>query len=268
MRNRVVVLIFSLAVLTGCTLSGVQPDRPQSQLEIAVIVAKQVPAPAGAPYTAINRNQPFFTKEEIRYARHHAFERYSPLDGLGRCGTASARIGKEVMPVQRRGPIGMVRPSGWQVTRYNHVAGRYLYNRCHLIGYQLAGENANPLNLITCTRYMNVAGMLPFENQVSEYVRKTGNHVLYRVTPVFKENNLVAEGALMEAWSLEDEGAVHFNVFTYNIQPGVVINYADGSSHAAGESLSDDAAAVRKSIERHQRRTARKARQDKRMPTD
>lgn len=172
------------------------------------------------------------------------------------------------MPVQRRGAIGMVKPSGWQVTRYGHVAGRYLYNRCHLIGYQLAGENANPLNLITCTRYMNVVGMLPFENQVSEYVRKTGNHVLYRVTPVFREDNLVAEGALMEAWSLEDEGAVHFNVYAYNIQPGVAINYADGSSHLVGGGASEEDAAVRKSIERHQRRTARKTGLDKMMPAD
>lgn len=268
MGNRVVVLIFPLAVLTGCTLSNVAPDRPLSQSEIAAIVEKQVPAPAGVPYTAINRNQPFFTKEEIHYARHHSFERYSRLDHLDRCGTASARIGQEVMPVKRRESIGMVKPSGWQVARYAHVDGRYLYNRCHLIGYQLAGENANPLNLITCTRYMNTKGMLPFENQVAEYVRKTGNHVLYRVTPVFRKDNLVAQGALMEAWSLEDDGKIHFNVYTYNIQPGVAINYADGSSHAVGEAVSDDATAVRKSIERHRRKTARKRHQDKMMPAD
>lgn len=262
------VLMLSLVVLTGCTLSSVAPDRPLSQSDIAALVEKQAPAPAGMPYAAINRNQPFFTKEEISYARNHIFERYSRLDHLGRCGTASARIGQEVMPAGRRGAIGMVRPSGWQVARYDHVEGRYLYNRCHLIGYQLAGENANPLNLITCTRYMNTKGMLPFENQVAEYVRKTGNHVLYRVTPVFRESNLVAWGALMEAWSLEDDGKVHFNVFTYNTQPGVAINYTDGSSQLAGETVPDDAVAVRKSIERHRRRAARKRFQDKRMPAD
>ena len=262
------VLILSLAVLTGCTLSSVAPDQPLSQSEIADLVEKQAPAPAGVPYATINRNLPFFTREEIGYARRHAFERYSRLDHLARCGTASARIGHEVMPTGRRGAIGMVRPSGWQVARYDHVEGRYLYNRCHLIGYQLAGENANPLTLITCTRYMNTKGMLPFENRVADYVRETGNHVLYRVTPVFRESDLVARGALMEAWSLEDEGKVHFNVFTYNIQPGVAINYADGSSHAAGDAASDDAVAVRKSIERHRRKAARKKYQDKMMPAD
>ncbi len=184
----------------------------------------------GKHHTVVNGNMPKFTKADIAKGMNQSFEEYSRLDRLGRCGRAFARVGEDVMPVEKRKPIGKIKPTGWQYTKYSFVDGKYLYNRCHLIGYQLAGENANPLNLITCTRYMNVKGMLPFENQVSEYVRKTGNHVLYRVTPVFKENNLVADGALMEAWSLEDNGRLHFNVFVHNIQPGVAINYTDGTS--------------------------------------
>lgn len=267
--NRLFPLMLSLTIiLTGCTLSNVAPDRPMSGEDIASIVKKQVPKPDGSPYAIVNRNLPFFTEQEISHAQQHAFERYSRLDYLKRCGVASARIGKEVMPTQRREPIGMVKPSGWQVARYGHIEGRYLYNRCHLIGFQLAGENANPQNLITCTRYMNVKGMLPFENRVAEYVRKTGNHVLYRVTPVFKENDLVAQGALMEAWSLEDKGKVHFNIFTYNIQPSIEINYADGSSHAVGEVSSDDGKAIRKSIERHRRKQGKLKHQEQTISID
>ena len=159
------------------------------------------------------------------------FETYSELDRLGRCGTAYANICLEIMPTDFRGEIGQVKPSGWQTVKYDCVDGGYLYNRCHLIGYQLAGENANKQNLITGTRYMNVTGMLPFENMVDDYVEETQNHVLYRVTPIFEGKNLVASGIQMEAFSVEDDGeGVCFNVFVYNVQPGVTIDYATGDS--------------------------------------
>ncbi len=169
------------------------------------------------------------------------FERYSELDRRGRCGTALALVGRETMPVVRREGIGMVRPSGWQIARYPWVDGEYLFNRCHLIGYQLAGENANARNLITGTRSMNVLGMLPYEDEAAYYVRRTGNHVLYRVTPLFEGRNLVASGVLMEAESLEDGGDdLQFCVWCYNVEPGVAIDYRTGESHADG-TMGDDA---------------------------
>jgi DNA-entry nuclease len=156
---------------------------------------------------------------------------YSPLDHLDRCGVAVANVCREIMPKEERGSIGMVKPSGWHTVKYDVVKDKYLYNRCHLIGYQLSGENANKGNLITGTRYLNMEGMLPFENAVAEYVENTGNHVLYRVTPIFEGNNLLASGVLMEAWSVEDYGdGICFNVYCYNVQPGVVIDYATGKS--------------------------------------
>lgn len=183
------------------------------------------------PYIEINGNKPYFTKEELTTS---SYEYYTDLDSLGRCGVCYACIGKDIMPTEERGPIGMVKPSGWHTVKYDFVDGKYLYNRCHLIGFQLAGENANVKNLITGTRYLNVQGMLPFENEVADYVQDTGNHVMYRVTPVFKENNLVANGVLMEAYSVEDKGkGVCFNVFCYNNQPGVIIDYATGESKLA-----------------------------------
>ena len=185
-----------------------------------------------SPYTVVNGNIPYFSEEE---KTTEVFETYSELDELGRCGVAYANICIDIMPTEERGEIGSVKPSGWQTIRYNDlIDGNYLYNRCHLIGYQLAGENANVCNLITGTRYLNVEGMLPFENDVADYVESTGNHVLYRVTPVFDGDNLVASGVLMEAWSVEDNGeGICFNVFCYNVQPGIGINYADGSSWVA-----------------------------------
>ena len=213
-------------------------------------------------YTVINKNQPFFTKEEIEEGLAKSFERYSDLDSLGRCGIAYARIGKELMPTEPRGKIGMIKPSGWKTIKYDFVDGRYLYNRCHLIGFQLAGENANPLNLITGTRYLNVIGMLPFENDVAQFVKKTDRHVLYRVTPIYKDNELVARGVLIEALSLEDGGKLHYNVFCHNVQPNVVIDYATGNSRLADGSdtvQSDkDAKAIQKSIERHKKKEAKK----------
>ncbi len=183
----------------------------------------------GTPYKTLNDNQPEFTKKEKK--RKKVFEKYSKLDSLGRCQVAYANIGKELMPTEERESIGMVKPSGWQTAKYDNVEGKYLYNRCHLIGYQLSGENANRKNLITGTRYMNTEGMLPFENQIAEYVKSTGNHVLYRVTPIYEDDDLVAKGVQMEAYSVEDKGkGVCFNVYAYNVQPGIEIDYATGES--------------------------------------
>lgn len=182
-----------------------------------------------APYIEINGNRPFFTQDEIVT---NSYEFYSELDALGRCGTAIACVGVDLMPTEPRGTIGSVRPSGWHTVKYHDIIpDNYLYNRCHLIGYQLAGENANPLNLITGTRYLNREGMLPFEEQVSTYVKKTQNHVIYRVTPYYEGDNLVASGVFMEALSVEDEGKeLAFCVYCYNVQPGIVIDYANGDS--------------------------------------
>ena len=184
----------------------------------------------GKPYVVINDNDPDFTDADMTTT---SFESYGELDGLGRCTTAFANIGKDLMPAEKRGSIGEVKPTGWQTAKYDNVDGKYLYNRCHLIGYQLTGENANAKNLITGTRYLNVDGMLPFENMVADYINETGNHVLYRVTPVFYGDNLVASGVHMEAESVEDNGdGILFNVYCFNAQPGIAIDYATGSSHA------------------------------------
>ena len=188
-----------------------------------------IPQYSGKPFVKINSNVPSFSvKDEKR------IEEYSELDKYGRCGPAIAKVGKELMPDKKRESIGQVRPSGWHTVKYEGIIkDRYLYNRCHLIGYQLAGENANEKNLITGTRYLNVDGMLPFENEIADYVKSTGNHVLYRVTPIFKGKELVARGVQMEAKSLEDGGrGVSFNVYCYNVQPGIIIDYKDGSSYA------------------------------------
>ena len=190
-----------------------------------------LPEYSGAPYVALQQNKPTFTAEQQKAT---AFEQYSELDALGRCGPAFACVGKELMPTKERGAIGAVKPSGWQIAKYDFVDGKYLYNRCHLIGYQLTGENANVKNLITGTRALNVQGMLPFENTVADYVKSTGNHVLYRVTPIFRGANLVASGVTIEALSVEDGGTgVCFYIYCYNAQPGVEINYQNGTSRAA-----------------------------------
>ena len=192
---------------------------------------EEVPEYDAQPYVCLEGNIPSFTPEELTAQGR---EEYAPLDLLGRCGSAFAVVGRETMPTQERGPIGQVKPSGWHLAKYDCVDGKYLYNRCHLIGYQLTGENANVKNLITGTRYLNVEGMLPFENEVAEYVEKTGNHVAYRVTPVFREGELLARGVVMQGQSVEDEGAgVRFHVFVYNVQPGVELDYATGDSRLA-----------------------------------
>ena len=190
---------------------------------------REIPAYSGTPYTEVNGNQPYFTEEELTT---QSFETYSELDSLGRCGVAYANVGQDLMPTEDRESIGSVTPSGWINREYD---GEYLYNRCHLIGFQLTGENANEENLITGTRYLNVEGMLPFENLVADYGKETENHVLYRVTPIYEGQNLLASGVVMEAESVEDDGqGVRFCVYVYNVQPGVAIDYATGESWQEG----------------------------------
>lgn len=197
----------------------------------------------------ISNNIPQFSSSEITTK---SFERYSQLDYLGRCGTAVACIGRDIMPTEEREAIGQVKPSGWQLVKYDIVDGKYLYNRCHLIGYQLTGENANEKNLITGTRSMNVDGMLPYENMVAEYVKETDNHVMYRVTPIYDGNNLLAKGVQMEAFSVEDNGAgICFNVFVFNVQPGIEINYADGTSGLIDTAEKDDLASSENTTEQY-----------------
>ena len=187
----------------------------------------------GEPYVVINDNNPDFTEADMTTA---SFESYGELDGLGRCTTAYANIGKDLMPTEKRGSIGEVKPTGWQTAKYDNVDGKYLYNRCHLIGYQLTGENANAKNLITGTRYMNVEGMLPFEDEVAAYIKETDNHVMYRVTPVFEGDDLIASGVQMQAESVEDDGVgISFNVYVYNVQPYVVIDYKTGENWEGDE---------------------------------
>ena len=187
-----------------------------------------IPPYSGSPYTALNDNVPDFQPADLTT---NSYETYSDLDSLGRCGVAVASVGTDLMPTKARGSISSVKPTGWVSVQYDIVDGKNLYNRCHLIGYQLTAENANKRNLITGTRYLNVSGMLPFENLVADYVKETENHVLYRVTPYFEGDNLVANGVQIEAESVEDQGeGVLFNVYCYNVQPGVVIDYTTGES--------------------------------------
>ena len=202
-----------------------QPQQTQS------FDLSSIPEYNGRAYVAVNNNIPYFTKSEYTTT---SFETYASLDKLGRCGVAFACVGRDIMPTEERGSIGSVKPTGWQTIRYENVDGKYLYNRCHLLGFQLTGENANTRNLITGTRYLNIEGMLPFENMVADYVQETNNHALLRVTPIFEGNNLLASGVLMEGLSMEDNGAgICFNVYCYNVQPGIVIDYSDGSNYAA-----------------------------------
>lgn len=190
---------------------------------------QEIPEYNGKGYVIINNNNPNFKEEEINTK---TFEKYSDLDLLGRCGVAFANVSKETMPNKEREPIGMIKPSGWQYSKYNFIDGKYLYNRCHLIAYQLTAENANKKNLITCTRYANATTMLKFENKVANYIKRTNNHVLYRVTPIFNDIDLVAKGIQMEAYSVEDNGrGIKFNVYVYNVQDGVTIDYKTGNNY-------------------------------------
>lgn len=226
------VLVLSL-LLSGCGL-GLPPENQQASA--GSVSLEEVPAYSGSPYVELDGNQPGFSLEE---RTTDSFETYSTLDALGRCGPAYACIGQDLMPTEDRESISSVRPTGWVQAEYDFVEGGSLYNRCHLIGFQLTGENANEENLITGTRYMNVEGMLPFENMVADYIKETGNHVLYRAAPIFEGENLVASGVVMEALSVEDEGeGVCFHVYVYNVQPGVEIDYATGESWETKDSAS------------------------------
>ena len=226
------VLVLSL-LLSGCELGLPQENQQASAVSVSL---EEVPAYSGSPYVELDGNQPGFSLEE---RTTDSFETYSTLDALGRCGPAYACIGQDLMPTEDRESISSVLPTGWVQAEYSFVDGGSLYNRCHLIGFQLTGENANEENLITGTRYMNVEGMLPFENMVADYIKETGNHVLYRAAPIFEGENLVASGVVMEALSVEDEGeGVCFHVYVYNVQPGVEIDYATGESWETRDSAS------------------------------
>ena len=218
-------LMLAAGVLPGLMM-GVYAAEPVSILD-------EIPAYAGEPYVAIDDNVPDL---DLSDAADGSFETYSDLDELGRCGVAYSNIGQDLMPTEDRGDISEVQPTGWVQAQYDIVSGGSLYNRCHLVGFQLTGENANKENLITGTRYLNTEGMLPFENMVADYIKETGNHVLYRVTPVFEGDDLVASGVRMEAMSVEDEGeGILFDVYCYNVQPGIAIDYATGESWLEGE---------------------------------
>ncbi len=223
----------SLVLLVFLVIVGVYHNEISSTLAYLTgnnysYTLDNIPEYDGKNYVIINDNKPDFDESDYSSS---SYESYSDLDYLGRCGTAIANIGKDLMPTEERGSIGSVKPTGWHTIKYDNVDGKYLYNRCHLIGYQLTGENANTKNLITCTRQMNTEGMLEFENEVADYIKETGNHVLYRVTPIYKEDNLLSSGVQMEGWSVEDSGeGISFNVFVYNVQDGIEIDYKTGES--------------------------------------
>ena len=232
----ILIILIVTATFTSCgkmqSLEKLDKDIEQLKTELQAL-----PEDTDGAYAVLANNEPEFTEEDMTT---ESFEFYSELDSEGRCGVVYANLGLDLMPTEDRQSIGQVKPSGWQTVKYDNVDGKYLYNRCHLIGFQLAGENANEKNLITGTRYMNTEGMLPFENMVADYIKETGNHVLYRVTPFFEGNNLVASGVQMEAKSVEDNGeGICFNVYVYNIQPGIEIDYATGESWAAKEDKQD-----------------------------
>lgn len=233
-RKKIITVIVGVCFsLSALIFSDIIPQEQGYLPNVANVSVDRenynIPEYSGKPYVEVNYNQPFFTDDEVTT---EPFEVYSELDLLGRCGVAYANVCQELMPTKERGQIGKVKPSGWHTVKYPGVIkDLYLYNRCHLIGFQLAGENANEKNLITGTRYLNVEGMLPFENEVADYVNKTNHHVLYRVTPIFTDDNPVADGVLMEAYSVEDFGeGVSFCVFVYNVQPGIEIDYQTGES--------------------------------------
>ncbi len=239
--KKLLALLLAFAVLFS--FSGCEEEELDLALDIAIAVLEEletyevpidaesleeIPPYSGDPFVSVNGNVPFFVEEELTT---ESYEFYSELDPLGRCGVTMACIGTDLMPTEGRGSISSVKPTGWHSVQYDCVEGKSLYNRCHLIGFQLAGENANRQNLITGTRYLNVEGMLPFEEMVADYVKETDNHVLYRVTPLFTGDNLVADGVLMEGWSVEDEGeSICYCIYAYNVQPGIGIDYATGDS--------------------------------------
>lgn len=221
------IFLLSVLLLCACTI----PTNPNNGPGSKTVTLANIPDYSGEPYVILNDNKPEFSNDDLTT---NSYEHYSELDELGRCGVAEACIGKDLMPTEDRESISHITPSGWLQAEYEHVEGKHLYNRCHLIGFQLTGENANERNLITGTRYMNTEGMLPFENMIVDYIKETNNHVLYRVSPIFEEDCLLANGVQMEAMSVEDEGeSICFNVYAFNVQPGVDINYATGESSLA-----------------------------------
>lgn len=225
-----------------------------------------VPDYSGDSYIAVNNNEPYFTADDLTT---EAFENYSELDALGRCGTAYANVCLETMPTEKRGSISEVKPTGWHSVKYDNVDGKSLYNRCHLIGYQLTAENANKQNLITGTRYLNVDGMLPFENMVADYVKETNNHVLYRVTPIFTGDNLVADGVLMEGYSVEDKGdGICFCVYAYNVQPGITIDYVTGDSWLSGDGSSNGSNTGSSQVTKHEDEHQEDAHHDEAVQTE
>jgi len=236
-KKELVLVIATLLLINfaGCNaiLEVLRESISHYEPEILTDVFKDTPTFSEYPYVIVNENKPIFSDKELS---PNCVEKYSELDKLGRCGVAFAVIGKESMPTGKRQNISNIRPTGWHTTKYDVVSGKYLYNRCHLIAYQLTSENANPKNIITGTRYMNEQGMLPLENLVADYVKETDNHVAYRVSPVFKDENLLASGVQIEAFSIEDDGyGICFNIYCFNAQPKVIINYTTGES-----SLDDD----------------------------
>ena len=238
--NILLILIVSFSVLNGCSAGENNffndlDITAQSASDYVNYDLTNIPDYDGKAYVELNGNVPEFSESEKTYSE--SFEEYGKLDSLGRCTYAVSCIGKDLMPTEKRGSIGSVKPSGWHISKYDFVDGKYLYNRCHLIGYQLTAENANERNLITGTRYLNIEGMLPFENDVADYIEITNNHVYYKVTPIFEGNNLVANGVQMQAYSVEDNGqGISFNVYCYNVQPGVAIDYATGDNQAVTSS--------------------------------
>lgn len=233
-------------ICTACAQQGAVPAVEETaeatEITAAEVVQAEVPEYEGDPFVEVENNQPDFTEEELT---EESYESYGELDDLGRCTEVEACIGTDLMPTEERGSIGEVKPTGWHTVKYDNVDGNYLYNRCHLIGYQLTAENANEKNLITGTRYMNTEGMLPFENEVAEYVQETENHVMYRVTPIFEGENLVASGVWMEAESVEDGGdGISFSVYVYNVQPGIEIDYEQGDSREADDPAQEDVQAA------------------------
>lgn len=222
--SRLFCILLGIVLIIGCIVLG--SDRCTKQENELKFELSQY---SGSPYIEINNNVPFFEEEDIGIEE---FEKYSEPDYLGRCGVAYACVSEELMPTEERGKIGMIKPTGWHTVKYPEVIeDLYLYNRCHLIAWCLTGENANEKNLITGTRYMNIKGMLPFEEKVANYIDETNHHVMYRVTPIYEDKNLVASGVLMEAYSVEDQGAgIQFCVYCFNVQPGVEIDYRTGES--------------------------------------
>lgn len=247
MKKKVSLLAILLAAcIQFCGCSSLAEDFVSHGKDASVAVSQsdisldEVPEYSGEPYIEINNNEPDFSEENMVT---ESYEDYGELDELGRCSSVIADIGSDLMPIEERGQISQIKPTGWHAVKYDNVEGKYLYNRCHLIGYQLTAENANENNLITGTRYMNVEGMLPFENMVAEYIELTDNHVLYRVTPIFEGDNLVASGVQMEAESVEDEGeGICYNVYVYNVQPGIEIDYATGESRESSDHAVSQAA--------------------------